>query len=365
MSLLKTKRTPAFYVPRIARTAALCAFAAFALTARAHAQTYTAITLDSLGGTISSATGINASGQIVGVSYTAGNAAYHATLWNDTTATDLGILPGAAGGQAIAINAPGQVVGASDAHATLWIGTTATSLSTSGYSFASAINASAQIAGYTISGGFYSATLWNGSTEISLAPGGSTYSTAAAINDSGQVAGRIGNHAALWNGATATDLGTLGGSYSEAYGINASGQVVGVAYTAGDAATHAVLWNGTTPTDLGTLGGIFSSAFAVNASGQVVGGSSTAAGGVGTDPFLYTGGQMLDVYSLLQNGSGITNLKVTGINDLGQISAYGDIGGATVALLLNPNTVPEPTVLALAAMGSLALFSRNTRRRRN
>jgi len=74
---------------------------------------------------------------VAGYSYTAGNAT-HATLWNGTTAIDLGSPLGGTNSYAYAINASGQVAGLSETagnatvHATLWNGTTATDLGTLG-----------------------------------------------------------------------------------------------------------------------------------------------------------------------------------------------------------------------------------------
>jgi probable HAF family extracellular repeat protein len=74
-------------------------------------------------------------------------------------------------------------------------------------------------------------------------------------------------------------------------------------------------------TDLGTLGGAQSSANGVNASGQVVGWSLTADGSV--DPFLYSGGSMIDLDTL----SGIAY----GINDSGQVVGQAVFAGKTAA----------------------------------
>jgi probable HAF family extracellular repeat protein len=82
--------------------------------------------LDSLGGTYSEAYSNNNSGQAVGYSYTIGDAAIHATLWENDTAIDLGTLNGMNYSVASDINSVGQIVGWSSIesnngyHATLW-----------------------------------------------------------------------------------------------------------------------------------------------------------------------------------------------------------------------------------------------------
>ena len=61
---------------------------------------------------------------------------------------------------------------------------------------------------------------------------------------------------------TITDLGTLGGNYSNASGINNSGQVVGQSKLADNATKHAFLYSGGVMIDLNTL-------LASNASGWI------------------------------------------------------------------------------------------------
>jgi probable HAF family extracellular repeat protein len=109
-------------------------------------------------------------------------------------------------------------------------------------------------------------------------------SSAASINDSGQIVGySYGSsssraHAASWNAGALTDLGSLGGiSNSVAGGINKFGHIVGSSSTGSvsDDSTHynihAVLWRDGNIIDLGTKGGVESQANDINDSGQIVG----------------------------------------------------------------------------------------------
>ena len=144
---------------------------------------------------------------------------------------------------------------------------------------------------------------------------------------------------------TITDLGAL-----DVSGINASGQVVGHAYVA-SGIYHAFLWENGVMRDLGTLGGSSGSdAYGINASGQVVG-SSYAAGGW-AHAFLWEDGVMYDLNSLIPSGSGVLG-GAYGINDLGQIVGVGR-NPASRAFLLTP--IPEPSVVALVALGALGLL---------
>jgi len=86
---------------------------ALTLPARVQAQApqYTVTILSGLGGSDGSrAVGISASGQVAGGSYTSGNAADDAVTWNGTTPTVLTGLGGTVSA-AYGINATGQVAG--------------------------------------------------------------------------------------------------------------------------------------------------------------------------------------------------------------------------------------------------------------
>jgi probable HAF family extracellular repeat protein len=163
--------------------------------------------LGTLGGSFSTAEGVNNALQVVGGSETTGNAAEHAYLWNGSTMTDLGTLGGTSS-HAYSINNAGQIVGETDTstnpyryHAALWNGTTITDLGTLGGTFnvsaAFSINNSGQVVGYSAveSTGVSHATLWNNGTAIDLNHAISptlaqcvTLTDAAAINDKGWIA---------------------------------------------------------------------------------------------------------------------------------------------------------------------------------
>jgi probable HAF family extracellular repeat protein len=87
--------------------------------------------------------------------------------------------------------------------------------------------------------------------------------------------------------------------------------------------------------DLGTLGGPASIAYGINGGGQVVGQASTADGS--TRAFLYSGGALRHLNSVVGAELGITFTDAWGINDNGQIAANGyDSAGTGRAYLLTP-----------------------------
>ena len=117
-------------------------------------------------------------------------------------------------------------------------------------------------------------------------------STAAALNERGQVVGSIfiergrytfgfgGRTAFIWQNGSLTRLGTLRGRpYSRARDVDERGDVVGARYAlsdkSGEVRTPAFLWHDGRMTDLGTLpAGRMSEAVAINERGQIIGNSS-------------------------------------------------------------------------------------------
>jgi probable HAF family extracellular repeat protein len=337
---------------------------------------YVITDLGTFGGTHSEATAINRIGQVVGLATYPGSQIGHAFLYSNGVKQDLGTIGGVTGAFSIAtaLNNSGQVVGNSNVtsvgiHAFLYSNGAMRDLGTLGGAFSNAtgINNAGQVAGFAEHNPASltsHAFLYSGGVLHDLGTLGGSVSNAFGINDAGQVVGRstirgdTDIHAFLYSNGVMQDLGTLPGAInSVAYAINNLGQVVGYA-------GHAFLYVNGVLHDLGTLGGNASTALALNDSGAVVGWANNAAGA--QRAFLYSGGALVDLNSLLPPGSGWELLEATGINDSGQIVGNGVINGQTHGFLLSPQvlaTVPEPGTLALLATALGGLLACCWRRR--
>jgi probable HAF family extracellular repeat protein len=309
--------------------------------------TYWVTNLGTLGGLFSTATAVNASGQVAGYSETA-SGEFHAFLYAGGVMSDLGTLGGAYS-IATGINASGQVVGysqtaAGEFHAFSYSGGVMTDLGTLGGadSFAYGVNDSGVVIGESLTAsGNYHAFLYAGGVmnDLGTLPGG-TYSAANSVNASGQVAGYSETasgefHAFLYAGGVMSDLGTLpGDSTAAGTGVNDAGQVAGYS-THASGATHAFLHDGQMR-DLGVLSkdADFSRASGVGGAG-VVGQSVNEAGEARGFVFDLLRG-MRDLNPLIPAEAGVAFNEASAVNSAGQIAGAGDAGGQTVALLLTP-----------------------------
>jgi probable HAF family extracellular repeat protein len=185
------------------------------------------------------------------------------------------------------------------------------------------------------------------------------------IADNGLVAGESEDNAAdplvgaptslavLWKGGKIVNLGTLGGNESSAAAVNDRGEVVGAALNStpdpfpnrcpwsfdfcifGNATeSHAFLWRDGTIRDLGTLGGPDSGAFFVNEKGQIAGASDVdftanpVTGGPTLHPFLWDNGEMLDLVAAAPAGMfGGSRGIATGLNNRGQVIGTMNLTG--------------------------------------
>lgn len=301
---------------------------------------WTITDLGTLGGPGSTATGINASGQVVGSSNIASGASYP-FLFSQGTMSNLGALSGGYSGQAYGINAIGQITGysstsVSGAHAFIYENGSLRDLGTldgvnGGGSFGLSINASGQVAGSsTAAGSGDYPVLYSAGALINLGGGGGQ---ALGINDAGQITGNSifggQQRAFLYSNGFMTALPTFGNGGSSGNSINASGQVTG--YTAIDGQRRAFIYTTLDPSsgfisrtdDLGSLGGGSSNGQSINSAGQVTGNSTATLGGP-EQAFLYSRGAMTNLNRVNGvAGSGWVLNEGTGINDAGQVVGNG------------------------------------------
>ena len=182
----------------------------------------------------SRALGVNDADQIVGYGLTTGNV-YHATLWQNGTVTDLGVLSGGTTSQASAINAGGTIVGYSDdasgvGEAVTWQNGAITELphlETGGNTLAYGINNAGLIVGrsdvYTLASGWVEhAVLWQNGTITDLnamlpANSGWVLNYADGISNNGEIAGM-----GTYEGVTTAFLMAVGNSGTPSMSVAAA-----------------------------------------------------------------------------------------------------------------------------------------------
>jgi probable HAF family extracellular repeat protein len=258
----------------------------------ASAVTWTVRDLGTLGGSGSTANGINAAGVIVGSSSLPGDTRSHAFVWKNGVMSDLGALAGGES-EAVAINDNGVIVGWS-----------------------------------TNAAGNMRAVRWKDGVKKNLGTLGGRNSQARGINVFGHIVGWSETasgvrHAFLWKEGVMTDIGTLGGPSSQANGINRAGVIVGQSTNASGEA-HAFRWKAGAFKDLGALNRQFSYAVAVNTKGQIAGNLGPDDDSAGEElewitPFLY--GQ--EVMRIIGVGAGRVSVVARAISPEGMIVGQG------------------------------------------
>jgi probable HAF family extracellular repeat protein len=354
---------------------------------------YSVTNLGTLGGTQSSAYGINDRGWVAGAANLEGDQTEHAVLWRDGLTVDLGTLggPNGSAGNPLKNNLglipafaqtsepdplgenwnftctlSGNLCQGTDLiqHGFLWVDGRKVPMPTLGGNNGAAWGANdrGQVVGLaetdTVDPNCVApqildveAVLWtpinNRIQELPPYPGDSV-GAAVGINDSGQAVGATGScgpvspalgaHAVLWENGQVKNLGSLGGALSNvAYAINNRGQVVGLSDLSGDTTAHAFLWQNGTMTDLGTLpGDFFSAAFSINNKAQVAGESCDV--NFDCRAFLWQKGTMTDLNTLIPPNSSLYLLSANDLNDRGEIvgEAFDQSTGDVPAFLAIP-----------------------------
>ena len=349
----------------------------------AHAQSGYAMQDLGVRGDVS-VTGLNNSGEIVGIAYTSqGNIPY---LYSNGNAQNLTRLPtgdkivyvGGINDSGIITGAATLVNGKSDAMlynsrtgAIQLLGSPPGS-SSSGED----INNAGHVAGSIGYNNQYAhAMLYKGGqvTDLGTLPtsAGQT-SVSRAINSRDQVVGEshVGtgadSHAFLYDGGQMHDLGTLlGGFDSQANAINDNGDIVGTSNgygTNGKPVYDAFLYHNGVMQDLGNFGGRISVAFGINNAGTIVGQASDT--NFNDLPFVYTGGQMHSLFDLIPDGANWSGGTAYAINEQGQIAGVASHNGVRTLFLATPvKATPSPGALWTAGLGAGMLVMRLRRKR--
>lgn len=301
-----------------------------------------------------------------------------AVLWQNGAISDLGTLDGGYQSFATAVNNAGQVTGyalntISDPYclagpgfcntqtrAYRWQSGVMTDLGTLGGpdAIGSFLNERGQVTGYSYIDSTPNSVadacganvptadpfIWEkGKGMTDLGTLGGTCGIPAAFNNRGQVvglsdlAGDSTFHPFLWDKSghpQLKDLGTLGGNNGQTLWINDAGDVVGKADLPGSQTHDAFLWMNNVMTDLGTLpGDSCSNAYQVNSHHQVVGTSedqTLCAIPIGEHAFLWeNNGPMVDLNTLIPQGSSLELTFAYAINDSGEIVGTGLPSGCT------------------------------------
>jgi len=323
-------------------TIAILSFSFLASQPRANAQSLVPVDLGTLGGSATFVRNMSNTGYVTGWSLDGGGNTW-AYVWHNGAMTNLGGLPGATNSEGLGVDDNGDVSGDSDfsgsggvSHATSWIGGGAANdlgqFDPGTFLFNSF--------GYGINNaGFVTGTgggIHFGSHAFLYDPSGPTFTDIAggligvgfAINNSGDVAG--GGAKRLANGTYVPISGT-------AFALLDDGRMAGQ-----NGSQHAAVYSTAgVATDIGTLPGDSTSvAFGLNSTGDVVGESDSGPPTPTGRAFLYRGGTMVDINSLIIPGSGWVLNDARSINDAGVIVGNGLYLGQERGYMLTVGPAP-------------------------
>ncbi len=331
----------------------------YGMIATAHAATYpyTVTTIP-----LQSGNAINLPDLIAGDNTNAGGNP-EAFSYRNGTSTDLGVLsvagitPDTESSNANAVNITGLIVGDSSVpgqytHAVKFSNGTVKDLGTINggqNSTAAAVNDFGQIVGSSNVSAIDNVTTHafvttkSGALQDLGTLSGTGSSSAFGINDAGVIVGQSTTangdiHGFTYENNKFVDIGTLGGSTSAAVAVNLIGIVAGSASVTGDVNTHAITYYRGKITDLGVLDQGDSFALAINDEAEVVGVSGFNSTDGVIHAFLYCFGKLQDLNNLIDPSLGITLVSASAINDAGQIVVSGfDNQGNAATFLLTPS----------------------------
>lgn len=201
----------------------------------------------------------------------------------------------------------------------------------------------------------------NQTTIVGSSPG----AHAAGINDAGQVAIKelFDSAGALWSESSGLQPILVDGKPTRLYDINNNGQLLGSQlYFQNDVLTQLffVLDPDGTVHTLNVNQRLFNDDFRLNDNGQVAGVIKDQFGfptfsfltSIGTDEVINLSMEE-DIIA-----AGWSNIVVSDINNLGQLSGTGVINGATRAFLLTPIPEPETYAMMMAGLSMLGFMRR-------
>jgi probable HAF family extracellular repeat protein len=329
---------------------------------------------------------INNSGDVVGSAKFSDSTPYHAALWRNGVATDLGSLHDQS--EAHYISDSGLIVGEAFVDpkinnmyrqaAIFSVGNDPVNIhSTMGYNANNSVASGASNTGLILGQAYNDnvtinhAVLWRDGTAYDMNPAWSSDMLGSAlrkINSSGQMVGyaspsEVGGwqRATLWDAAgNASYLHSTGWQTTSAIDINDSGKVL--VWMSNGVKQSSALWDGTAGTSgLQMISNPFGwdgfTAGAINNSDQVVGyARTTVAGGDALSrAILWSNGTAIDLNTLFSD-TGYYLVDAYDINDKGQLlvgaNKTGFNRGATTTLILTPGAVPTPIPAALPLFGS-------------